>query len=471
VLARALLAILAAALVAAPAAAADPAAGITGIGVQDLVLFDTANPAAATSHPITGFQTPAERVIGLDTRPATGQLFAVTVPSGALSNAVFRTYAIDPATATATFVGNTSPIATAADLPAGMDFNAVVDRIRVLNDSENVRINPINGTLAGTDMPVSYTSPATGPVRAVAYDRNVAFGPPGTIAPPGSLTTLYGIDVGADRLVTIGGVNGEVPGGPNGGAVKNAGALGVAVDDTSDAGFDITASGSAFASLTVGGQPGLYRVNLTGGTATFIAALPFALGSLTITGPDNCPDVVNDDQADLDADGQGDACDNDIDGDGVVNTAEQARGTDPRKPDSDGDGIADGGDSCPTQKGSPPNGCDRTAPKVTLKKTPRKLTFKRFFRGVRSLVTVNEAASLDVALVASLSSARVAKAGDLVLAEKHLKRSAKTRSVKLKPKRSLFGRAFLPVTVRLRVTATDASGNQRTATKKIRVGG
>jgi hypothetical protein len=58
-----------------------------------------------------------------------------------------------------------------------------------------------------------------------------------------------------------------------------------------------------------------------------------------------------------------------------------------------------------------------------------------------------------------------------VLAEKHLKRSAKTRSVKLKPKRSLFGRAALPITVRLTVTATDAAGNRRTVTKKIRVSG
>ena len=58
-----------------------------------------------------------------------------------------------------------------------------------------------------------------------------------------------------------------------------------------------------------------------------------------------------------------------------------------------------------------------------------------------------------------------------MLAEKHLKRSRKTRTVKLKPKRSLFGRAFLPIKVRLRVTATDAAGNSRTVTRKIKVAG
>jgi hypothetical protein len=451
-----------------PVASAVPAAGITAL--TTLVTFDTLAPMDVHLRPIAGLQSPTEVAIGLDKRPATGELFLVTVPDGVAASALIRIYKVDPVTAAATFfasIENTVP--GAGDYPTGLDFNAVVDRLRLVQSSnENFRINPNNGALAGDDANLTFTAPATGPVTAVAYDRNVAPGPPGTIAPPGTLTTLYGIDVGSDQLVVQGGINGLGPGGPNGGTITSIGPLGVSVDNASDAGFDIAADGTAYASLRSGLLRALYSVDLATGTATSLGALGVELRSLTILAPDNCPLTSGDDQADLDGDGQGDACDPDIDGDGLINAAESARGTDPRNPDTDGDGVGDATDSCPTVAGSAADGCDGTAPTISFRRTPRRVTHKRFFAGIRSRIAVSEPASLDIVLLGRARSARVARAGDIVLAERHLRRSARTRSVRLKPKRALVARSAR-FKVRLRVTATDAAGNRRTKTRTIRV--
>ena len=53
---------------------------------------------------------------------------------------------------------------------------------------------------------------------------------------------------------------------------------------------------------------------------------------------DNCPNIYNYDQSDIDSDNIGDVCDSDIDGDTVSNNIEIAYGSDPNNP-NDGVGI------------------------------------------------------------------------------------------------------------------------------------
>ena len=56
---------------------------------------------------------------------------------------------------------------------------------------------------------------------------------------------------------------------------------------------------------------------------------------------DNCQDVANAEQADLDQDGKGDVCDEDIDGDGVANEDDDFPKDSTETQDSDQDGVGD----------------------------------------------------------------------------------------------------------------------------------
>lgn len=95
-------------------------------------------------------------------------------------------------------------------------------------------------------------------------------------------------------------------------------------------------------------------------------------GDEILDGVDNCPLVGNNDQLDTDQDGMGDVCDDDIDGDGILNdapdncpllpNADQANNDgdamgDVCDPDDDNDGVLDDVDVCPSVFGLDGTGC------------------------------------------------------------------------------------------------------------------
>lgn len=213
-----------------------PGTVLYAVSNSTLHRFNSASPGTVVSTAITGLQG-GESIVGIDFRPATGELFALGSNS--------RLYVLNKTTAAATFVATLSTTLSGTEF--GVDFNPTVDRLRVVsNTGQNLRINPVNGATT-VDGPLN---PGTPSVTAGAYTNS--FGGATT-------TTLYDIDSATDMLYT------QNP--PNNGTLVPVGALGVNVTGVN--GFDISNIGNtAFAALNVGGTTSLYQINLTLGTAT-----------------------------------------------------------------------------------------------------------------------------------------------------------------------------------------------------------
>ena len=212
---------------------------------NNLVRFNSNTPGTIVStSPITGLQG-GENILGIDFRPATGQLYGLGSSS--------RIYRIDPANGAATAVGG-GPFAPAlSGTDFGFDFNPTVDRIRIVSDAEqNIRAHPDLGTIVFTD---TNLTPA-GNVVAAAYINNFA---------GATVTTLYDIDSSSDLLLT------QNP--PNNGQLNAVGPLGVNASGLT--GFDIAPSGMAFASITLqgGSTTNFYTVNLGTGGASLVGTI------------------------------------------------------------------------------------------------------------------------------------------------------------------------------------------------------
>jgi hypothetical protein len=135
----------------------------------------------------------------------------------------------------------------------------VPDRLRVHSDADqNLRLNQLTGTVAATDTVLVYD---VGDANAGADPNIVGTAYTNSVSPPPAATTLYAIDSDRDILVTLFS--------PNSGRMQTVGALGFNTDDA--VGFDIAGDdGSAYAALTVSGEPRLYTVNLATGAATLV---------------------------------------------------------------------------------------------------------------------------------------------------------------------------------------------------------
>ncbi len=165
----------------AGASAADAIYGLTDD--NRIVRFNSDSPGRVLQTiPVQGLQA-GETLVGIDVRPATDALYAVTSAS--------RVYQVNPVTGGARIV--IDPLTTSLNGTLyGVDFNPVADALRIISDADqNLRVRFSDGRTFA-DSALNYGDGVNPAVSASAYTNNV---------PGATSTTLFDIDAGRDTLV------------------------------------------------------------------------------------------------------------------------------------------------------------------------------------------------------------------------------------------------------------------------------
>jgi Domain of unknown function (DUF4394) len=256
-------ALAAATLAVAPSSDASPATRVRECGVhsysrnlevvgltsdQRLVCFRTNKPGNARDIAQVSGLVQDTKLVGIDYRPATGDLYGVGDQAGI--------YIVDPATATASLAARANVALQGTSF--GVDFNPAADRLRIISDTgQNLRINVADGSTTVDTSLTNGAAPALG-VTGAMYTNNDA--------DPNTGTTLFDVDSTLDQI--------SLQSPPNNGTLVATGKLGV--DTTPDVAADIyshikdgtTVSNSAFAALSSPSTSSFYGVDLLTGRAT-----------------------------------------------------------------------------------------------------------------------------------------------------------------------------------------------------------
>jgi hypothetical protein len=216
-----------------------------------LIEFESDDPGDADTIGTIGGLVQDTRIVGIDYRPFTGELYGLGDQGGV--------YVISDKTAQATLKSRLNVALSGASF--GIDFNPTVDRLRVISDnSQNLRVNVDTGATL-TDGTLTYPGPpattGTG-VTGAAYTNNDA--------DPNTGTTLFDVDSMLDQV--------SIQSPPNNGSLVATGKLGV--DTTPDVAFDIdsqvrrgtTVANAAYAALSSSDGSRFYSVDLLTGRAT-----------------------------------------------------------------------------------------------------------------------------------------------------------------------------------------------------------
>lgn len=251
-----------------------------------LLRFDGDNPSQVNSKEITGLMA-EESLVGIDFRPSAqppgspnqgrlygvggrGYIYTINVQTAVATRGPRITADLDGD-------GDTEPVALRGDR-FGIDFNPVVDRLRIVSDeNQNLRVNVDTGAaIVDVDLQYAVGDPNAGQdpnVAGVAYRNSQpsAFDVDPTNPEPGKITELYDIDARTDDMSE------QDP--PNNGTLITEGPLGV--DTNQLIGFDIVTRGASpagdrgYAALdpAAAGASRFYKVNLNTGDVTRIGTI------------------------------------------------------------------------------------------------------------------------------------------------------------------------------------------------------
>lgn len=218
---------------------------------QRLICFSENDPSGADNLGFVSGLTGDARLVGIDYRPANSVLYGLGNAGGI--------YTIDPSTAQATLRSRLTVALAGSSF--GVDFNPVVDRLRIISDTgQNLRANVDDGTTI-VDGTLTYPGPppttATG-VTGAAYTNNDM--------DPNTATTLYDIDSVLDQVVIQSPANSGLLSATGKLTVNTGTAIGFDIYSTIRNGTTVEIMG--FASLKVGTSTKFYKITLFTGKAT-----------------------------------------------------------------------------------------------------------------------------------------------------------------------------------------------------------
>jgi len=223
------------------------AAMVVGLSTRNqLVTFDSATPQMLMSARFVSGMAANEALVGIDYRPATGQLYGL--------GSFGRLYTLNAMTGAASLVATLTDSVTGSNIlldgvEFGFDFNPTVDRIRLVsNTGQNLRLHPDTGAAVDGDPAVEGVQPDPS-LRYAWADVNARrkpdiAGAAYTYNPNDSkITTNYAIDRALGVLVMQGSREGTTPVvSPNTGQLRTVGSLGLG--PLTDVAFDIADVGN-----------------------------------------------------------------------------------------------------------------------------------------------------------------------------------------------------------------------------------